>query len=37
MNKPKKKAVAKHRKKTKIKKSKIKASLSNKKENKPNE
>lgn len=32
MNKPKQKVVAKHRKKAKIKKAKLKASLSNKKE-----
>lgn len=32
MNKPKKKVLAKHRKKARIKKTKIKASLANKKE-----
>ncbi len=37
MYKPKKKALAKHRKKAKLKKVKIKASLANKKETKPNE
>jgi hypothetical protein len=34
MNKPKLKAIAKHRKKAKVKKAKIKASLSKKKESK---
>ncbi len=37
MYKPKKKVVAKHRKKAKLRKAKTKASLANKKETKPNE